>query len=129
MSDTIRCFKKGLDRDSEDFQHVEPPEAGQAHIRFTGIFRGNEVIWDAVIVTLAHYFRERYPAGKQPGADFSLPQFIEVGAAADGMRKLKVGLNVSCIDEATLRKTVIMIRNYKRLHPGLHEYEPAWKPG
>lgn len=129
MSDTIRRFKTELDRDSKDYRHVEPPEAGQAHIRFTGIFQGNEVIWDAVIVTLAHYFRERYPAGKQPGPDFSLPQFIEVGTAADGMRKLKVGLNAPCIDEATLRKTIIMIRNYKRLHLGLHEYEPAWKPG
>jgi hypothetical protein len=124
----IRRFKKELDRDNKVYRHAEPPEAERAHIQFTGMFQGNEVIWDAVIVTLAYYYREQYHAGKLPGADFSLPQFIEVEAAADGMWKLKVGLNVPCIDDATLRKTIIMIRNYKRLHLGLHEYEPAWKP-
>ena len=129
MNDIIRRFKKNLHDNRRDYLQVEPLAAGQAHIRFTGVFQGKEVIWDAVIITLADHYRERYSAEYQHGGDFSLPQFIEVGAVVDGMRKLKVGLNVPCIDEATLRKTIIMIRNYKRLHPGLHEYEPAWRPG
>ncbi len=128
MSDTIRRFEKELERDGQDYRHVDRPGDGRAHIRFTGSFHGDEVIWDAVIVTLAHDYREHHPAGEKSAADFSLPQFIEVGAAANGMRKLKVGLNVPRIDEATLRKTIIMIRNYKRLHSGRHEYEPSWKP-
>ncbi len=125
MSDTSRRLKTELGR---DYRHAEPPASDYAHIRFTGMFQGNEVIWDAVIVTLAREYRERYPAGQQVTAEISLPQFIEVGAMTDGMRKLKVGLNVPRIDTATLRKTIIMIRNFKRLHAGRHEYEPAWKP-
>ncbi|MDH3527378.1 MAG: hypothetical protein OEM43_07745 [Gammaproteobacteria bacterium] len=128
MNDTIRRFKMELERDARDYRYVERPGAGHAHIQFTGTFQGNEVIWDAVIVTLAQDYRERYPGGEHPGAEFSLPQFIEVGAATDAMRQLKAGLNVPRIDEATLRKTIIMIRNYKRLHLGRHEFEPAWKP-
>jgi hypothetical protein len=127
-SDAIRHFKEELKRDGLDYRHVEPTASGRAHIRFTGSFQGDEVIWDAVIVTLAHEFRAHHPAGKQPAADLSLPQFIEVGATENGMRKLRVGLNVHRIDAATLHKTIIMIRNYKRLRPGRHEYAPAWKP-
>lgn len=127
-SDTIRHFKEGLERDGLDYRSVTPIASGRAHIRFTGSFQGNEVIWDAVIVTLAHEFLELYPAGEQPAAGLSLPQFIEVGATADGMRKLRVGLNVPRIDAAVLHKTIIMIRNYKRLRPGRHEYEPSWNP-
>ncbi|MDH3870969.1 MAG: hypothetical protein OEU44_02005 [Gammaproteobacteria bacterium] len=123
----IRNFKEQLERDGVDYRPVTPTASDRAHIRFTGSFQGDEVIWDAVIVTLAHEFRELYPAGEQPAAGLSLPQFIEVGATADGMRKLRVGLNVPRIDAAVLHKTIIMIRNYKRLRPGRHEYEPAWK--
>jgi hypothetical protein len=128
MSDTTRRFKKELEDHVKDYRHVEPPEPGRAHIRFAGTFQGDEVVWDAVVVTLAHDFHERYAVAEAPAADFSLPQYIEVGPASDAMRTIRVGLNVPHIDEATLHKTIIMIRNYKRLHPGRHEYEPAWKP-
>lgn len=128
MSETTRRFNKELVRDGRDYRCMEPPARDHAHIRFTGTFQGDEVIWDAVIVTLAHEFRERYPAGERSTTNVSLPQFIEVGATENGMRKLRVGLNVPRIDAATLHKTIIMIRNYKRLRPGRHEYAPAWKP-
>jgi hypothetical protein len=126
--DTTSHFKKELRRDGLDYRPVEPINPGRAHIRFTGSFQGDEVIWDAVIVTLAHDFHEHHPTGKQPAGDISLPQYIEVGAWTDGMQKLRVGLNVPRIDAVTLHKTIIMIRNYKRLRPGRHEFAPAWKP-
>lgn len=128
MSDRVRQFNAELERDHADYRHVEAAEPGRAHIRFTGIFQGDEIIWDAVIVTLQRDYRDRYPSGARHDAEFSLPQFIEIGTETDAVRQLKVGLNVSRIDEATLRKTIIMIRKYKRLRPGRHEYTPAWKP-
>ena len=81
-SDTIRHFKEGLERDGLDYRPVTPITSGRAHILFTGSFQGNEVIWDAEIVTLAHEFRELYPAGEQPAT----PSTSEGRRTAEGRR-------------------------------------------
>ena len=36
--------------------------------------------------------------------------------------KLNVGLDLKTIDEAVINKTIIMIRNYKRLRIGRNEF-------
>jgi hypothetical protein len=38
------------------------------------------------------------------------------------MRSITIGLNVTAIDPPVLLKTTIMIRKYKRLHAGRHEF-------
>ena len=38
------------------------------------------------------------------------------------MLPITIGLNVPKLDAAVIEKTTIMIRNYKRLQTGRHEY-------
>ena len=45
-----------------------------------------------------------------------------VEAAPGGALALTVGLNLAVIDEPAIRKTLIMVRNYKRLGFGRHEW-------
>jgi len=66
------------------------------------------VLWDALVLAL-------------DPADAS-PQFIEIGRSAAAGRLLTVGLKVSTLDDATLLKTTIMIRNYRRLRRGRQEF-------
>lgn len=77
-----------------------------AELRFVGPFRGAPVVWHAHVRRLA------------PGAR----RYIEVGARGTAHRALEVGLDVAQIDEATLHKTVIMVRQWKALRGGRHEF-------
>ena len=110
-----------------DFTHVEAPHTDHVHVRFTGPFQGRQIVWDARIATLEYVSRELQSSrrsGDRPG----LRQFIEVGSTADGTRMLRIGLNVERIDEPVILKAIIMIRQYKRLREGCHEYGRTWSP-
>ena len=74
-------------------------------LRFIGRFCGREVVWDAELLAL--------------GAD-APAQFIEIGAPGPQGVALRVGLRRESIDRPTLLKTLIMVRNYKRLRRGRH---------
>jgi hypothetical protein len=106
------------------FQEVEPREPGRARIRFAGTFQGDPVIWDATIYTLTRWRRDSDQRGGQPTpGDGRAPRaFIEVGPAAGSLRTITVGLPVDEVDEPVLHKTVIMVRGYKRLTAGRHEF-------
>ena len=93
--------------------------AVQANIIFEGRFDGVAVVWNASIVTLDEY------AKSHAVADDPM-QFIEI-RLENGVYFLEVGLNVAQIDHAVVERTIIMIRNYKRLRFGRHEYGPKSK--
>ena len=111
----------------ETYSHVEAPHADHVHVRFTGPFLGRQVTWDASIATLEHEYRARQ-FSRPPGDAVELRQFIEVGDEDNGMRTLRIGLNVAQIDEPVIRKTIIMVRQYRRLREGRHEYGEPWRP-
>lgn len=87
---------------------VGRPGRRRARIRFAGRFEGEPVVWDALILAL------------DPADD--APQYIEIGEAGPLGRRLTVGLKVPRLDAAALLKTTIMVRNYKRLRRGRHEF-------
>lgn len=125
MAGKLERFKSELVREGREFIYVTPPERESAHICFTGKFQGREILWDATVVTLASRLR----AHRKIRNDFSpLRQFIQVGAQQGDKRSLIVGLGIAQIDEPSLRKTIIMIRQYTRLHEGRHEYGEPWSP-
>jgi hypothetical protein len=86
-------------------------------LRFTGPFGGRTVTWDATIHAL----------GASAGADnnASRRNFIDIGDESAAGVTLTVGLNVTAIDLPTVRKTILMIRQYKRLSHGRREYGSA----
>jgi hypothetical protein len=99
-----------------DFTCHTPLPAGIVSVTFRGMFQGREVIWEMQLGTL-EYFRST----PGPVADYRCP-FIEIAEGTGSPRLIRVGLALAIIDEPAIRKTIIMIRNYKRLAPGKHEF-------
>jgi hypothetical protein len=117
-----------LEHEDIRFRYAAPPSDECAHIRFTGRFQGKAVIWDATVLTLAYFHRCTSRGNRNVAKDTILRQFIEVGKPAGNIHRLVVALNVPQIDVPTLLKTIIMIRKYKCLAIGRHEYGSAWRP-
>jgi len=88
--------------------------ASRVYVKFTGNFHGQEVVWNACVQTIDDYSQYNETASDPM-------QFIEIDVE-DGVYFLQVGLNVALIDKPTVERTILMIRNYKRLHQGRHEY-------
>lgn len=91
----------------DDFELLDEPGAAAVRLRFQGTLRGRPVRWEATFMTLA---RARVPRS-----------FIEVGDATEP-RSLTVALPVAAMDLPAIRKAVVMVRNWKRLAPGRHEF-------
>ena len=97
---------------------LAPPESSQARFAFTGSFQNQEIRWDTTLITLAHYHAEQ-PESAQPTVRTA---FLEIGGQTEHGRAIRVALDIPVIDEAAILRTIIMIRNYKRLRPGRHEF-------
>ncbi|MGD8783460.1 MAG: hypothetical protein PVF28_08425 [Thioalkalispiraceae bacterium] len=115
----IEGFRQKITAGQHDYECLAPAGGGMAHFRFIGQFEGKPVIWDAYLYTLAYYVDE---IAKLSQADRVIRQFIQVGDQNEMGRKIEVGLNLTGIDEASILKTIIMIRQYKKLSHGRHEY-------
>lgn len=77
------------------------------------MFEQRPVRWLATIVALSHERSDEDSACPRP--------FIEIdpsGPAEDGTIVARIGLPVAAIDAATICKTIIMLRKYKRLRRG-----------
>ena len=96
---------------------LEQVGPGLARARFDGRFRGQPVVWEATVVTLEQHRRE--------GAEETKRALIDVRRVADGHGELLVVLPLPAIDGPALLKTAIMIRQWKRLELGRHEYGPV----
>jgi len=111
----------------DDFHCLTPLPAERAEVWFSGPFEGREVRWHLALYTLRAYCRE-YPADcpRPPRAFIDIQPRANDDAAAPSELALSVGLNLPCIDRPAIRKTVIMLRNYQRLHLGRHTFgEPV----
>lgn len=88
--------------------------ARKVYIQFEGRLKNQSVVWNACIRTIEEFSQSQAVADDPK-------QFIDIQLQGD-IYMLEVGLNVQQIDQATIERTIIMIRNYKRLQPGRHEY-------
>jgi hypothetical protein len=93
-----------------DYQALGPLGGDELRLRFRGPYDGGEVMWDAHFMTRTHYGME------------TMRNFIDIGAEGPHGRQLTVVLDVNCFDTPTLRKAIIMVRQYRRLRPGRHEF-------
>ncbi|HSH29841.1 MAG TPA: hypothetical protein VK971_08035 [Thiohalobacter sp.] len=98
---------ESLRRAQAEYRLRAPPGETEARFEFIGRFDQCAVIWEACLRALGSGQRD---------------QFIEIGPAAGERRRLTVGLALDRIDPPAILKTVIMIRNYKRLREGRHEW-------
>jgi len=95
-----------------DFDLVEQSGPDRARIRFAGRFAGRDVTWDATVIALDAY----------PHRQHQSPQYLEIAKTSGTRVPITIGLHVAVIDTPTLAKTVVMVRNYKRLKEGRHEF-------
>ena len=109
-------FAQQLAKRSQKFELLSPLGETICHLRFTGPFLGAQIIWDAYLQTLSYY------VSKRSLQDRSARQFIEVGDSGEFGRLIHIGLNLPIIDEPVILKSLIMVRQYKRLVPGRHEF-------
>ena len=86
-------------------------EQNHAHFRFQGVFMGEPVTWNVNLHALA------------VSADVSCQQTMKIEF---GARKKTVNaelyLAITKVTEAEILKSIIMIRNYKKLKPGVHQW-------
>jgi hypothetical protein len=94
---------------------LDAPGGSALRLRFPGPFEGRIVTWDATFLALA-------TPEARAGAERSVENFIEIGEDGPNGTPIRVGLQVLRIDAPTIRKTMIMIRRYKRLRRGRHDY-------
>lgn len=120
-SDRPAEFSGYLADTGQDYVLVAAPDDQTAHVRFSGQFQGQPVVWDCEFLTLA-----AEQAARRAAWTGGLRNFIEIGEAGEHGRPLRVGLALARIDRPAIEKMIIMIRNYKRLHPGRHEYGEPW---
>lgn len=89
-----------------------------ASVRFLGRFLGGIVVWDMTLTTLANYRQALNDHASAPCP------FIAIQQGSDGVYPITVGLDLPEIDEPVIKKTIIMVRNYKRLVMGKIEFCP-----
>lgn len=106
---------------AEQAELLTPPGGAELRLRFSGPFQGRQVTWDATLVTLEAW-RQQHP-GKEVSQNF-----IAIGDDTPEGTPITVGLNVTCIDLPTVRKVMMMVRQYKRLQRGHHAYGPRVTP-
>lgn len=100
------------------FTLLQPVLPQQARFAFAGRFAGQEMNWDATLLTLDAWHKSQPPT-THPVRRRS---FIEIDAAATQGRDVRIVLDVPAIDEAVILRTIIMLRQYKRLRIGRHEF-------
>ncbi len=88
--------------------------ASRVRLVFAGSFKGEAVVWNASIETIEAY-AQRHRVDDDP------QQFIDIRRENDAYW-IHIGLNVQQIDQAVIERSMIMVRNYKRLSEGRHEY-------
>lgn len=106
MSDT---FPQKFERHGLRYTLLAPLTTTRAHFQFEGPFDGQEIVWDAELLALGNI-----PASGHAGRR----AYIDIGESGPQGRSLQVGLNVAALDEAVVLRTIIMIRQYRRLRPG-----------
>jgi len=101
----------------DDAELQDAPGGPALRLRFQGPFEGRSVTWLATLLALS-------APGSEGSIATSPASFIEIGEENREGIPITVALPVATIDEPTIRKSMIMIRRYRRLRRGRHEYGP-----
>ena len=110
---------------AEDFKIIDRESEQSVRLEFSGMFEGRQVTWNAHIQTLnACYHELLHKATEVDQDDSKWRQFIEIDVQ-NNTYYVTIGLNLRQIDESAIKMAIIMMRKYKRLHRGRHEYGEA----
>jgi len=110
-------FSAYLKTTGQDFLLCGEADEQQVHVRFTGPWRGREVVWDCHFITHAHELDKTVPASIE-----GQHNYIDIGEPSARGIPLRVCLELPRIDLPAIRKMMVMIRNYRNLRPGRHTF-------
>lgn len=100
---------------------------GKAEFSFDGHYHGTPVSWQCTLQTLDQYYQDLVNANKvDRDTPVTLRRFIDIAHVDSPTPSINIVLDVEKIDEPTIRKSIIMVHNYKKLHEGIHEYGEAY---
>jgi hypothetical protein len=120
LPDQVQSFSLLLQQRQADFICTTALPASAAAVVFLGPFQNQTVVWQMTLATLQHCRQTQNDLAGNPNS-FSKP-FIEILPEQQGCYPLHVGLELEMVDEAVIKKTIIMLRNYKRLAIGRMEF-------
>ena len=126
-STSVEAFAQYLETTGQSYLIQGEPRPHAVRLRFTGRFEGRDVVWDCEFVTLAEEYRRLHDTGNGVVAG-GLRNFLDVGVADAQLVPIRVGLDLPGIDAAEIEKMIIMVRNYKRLHRGRHDFGDSYAP-
>ena len=109
---------------AEEYRIIERISDQSVKLEFAGVFEGKEITWDARIKTLSACYLDLQGREFNSQHPVELRQFIEIRECNQSYHA-EIGLNLKQIDEPAIKRTIIMMRKYKRLHLGRHEYGEA----
>ena len=121
----VAAFRIQLEKLGSDYICATRLPDATASVSFLGQFQGQTVLWNMTLATLAHYRLAESNAIPATEQKFFNCPFIEINAGIEGVFQLSVGLDLAVIDEPVIKKSIIMIRNYKRLAVGKIEFCPG----
>ena len=111
-----------LEKQAIDYLFVDRVSDKHASVKFLGKFKQQTVVWDAIIRTLTDYYETELKYLSDHSVE--LKQFIDIEKKDTGY-KIMLVLNLDKIDRAAIQKSIMMVRQYKRLDIGRHEYGEA----
>ena len=110
----VKVLRAKLKDQTKDYLLISELPGLNVYIQFEGKFSGEQVVWNMCISTIEEYSKNNCVA-EDP------QQFINI-EHKDNAYHIEIGLNVKLIDRSVVERTIIMIRKYKQLHLGKHEY-------
>lgn len=107
MSNQKPTFRHPLACGGIDYVAHDTVGGSRVRVEFAGHFEGRAVIWQATIIAMDRLTARPY---------------IEIRTARDEAPNVEIGLPLDAVDEPAILKTIIMIRHYKNLRRGRHNY-------
>jgi hypothetical protein len=108
-----------------EYKLLQRFSAEHVAIQFNGTLQNQAVVWHAHIHSLRDYCLQQtahtQPYAAQKSICIDAQPFIDINIH-NNTHALLVALNLPVIDDAAILRTIIMIRQYKRLKPGRHLY-------
>lgn len=117
-SPLVDAFRAELQILGKDFVCPTALPANAAMVSFVGVFQGQSVLWQMTLATLPYWQTSSSKAHYDTEGKLFNHPFIEIDEGQEGVFPIRVGLDLALIDEPVVKKTIIMVRNYKRLALG-----------
>jgi len=113
MSKSHQILYQQLSSSCIDYMAHSVVGEGQVDVEFVGQFARHDVVWFATIRCLS--------------ADTDRKQYIDVQLEETKNPRVEIGLPLETIDEPAILKSILMIRHYKNLREGRHEFSGGEK--